>query len=215
MARQRSSSRLPARTGHRGQSIVEFALVFPILFLLLVAIVDFTRVFAAGIVLEAAARDAAEIAAQAYVQEPPPGAALSDPAPAGNAPYYSALHDKAARVVCAEAKELPETDFTGGVCPTWPNIRVCVHDDAMDNGCGSAITGFAASAPAECTELNDPWSAASNGGATSRRYVEVRVCQPFGLFFDFPFIPLNDMYLQRSRTFVIPCYYALGQDDCG
>ena len=198
----------------RGQSIVEFALVFPILFLLLVAIVDFTRVFAAGIVLEAAARDAAEIAAQAYVVEPPGPLASPAPTPADPA-YYAEIHDKTARVACAEAKDLPDSDFTSGVCPTWPNVRVCIHDDALDNGCGSAIAGFAATAPAECTELHQPWSAASNGGTTSRRYVEVRLCQPFNLFFDLPFMPFGDMYLQRSRTFVIPCYYALGQDDCG
>lgn len=214
MAQHPGPRRVHVRIGHRGQSIAEFALVFPILFLLLVAIVDFTRVFAAGIVLEAAARDAAEIAAQAYVQEPPGPLNSAAPTPA-SAAYYNALYEKTARVVCAETKELPETDFSGGVCPTWPNVRVCVHDDAMDNGCGSVISGFAASIPPECTELNDPWTAASAGGTTSRRYVEVRVCQPFGMFFDFPFIPLNDLYLQRSRTFVIPCYYALGQDDCG
>ena len=198
----------------RGQSIAEFALVFPILFFLLVAIVDFTRVFAAGIVLEAAARDAAEIAAQAYVVEPPGPLTSAAPTPADPA-YYAELHDKTARVACAEAKDLPESDFTGGVCPTWPNVRVCVHDDVLDNGCGSAIAGFASTIPAECTELNQPWSAASTGATASRRYVEVRLCQPFNLFFDVPFLPFGDMYLQRSRTFVIPCYYALGQDDCG
>jgi hypothetical protein len=200
----------------RGQSIAEFAMVFPVLLLLLVAIVDFTRVFAAGIVLEAATRNAAEIAAEAYVQVPPPGAPLSSPAPTPADPaYYNALYDKTARVVCAETKELPGADFTGGACPTWPNVRVCVHDNVMDNGCGAAIAGFASSVPAECTELNDPWTAASSGGTTSKRYVEVRTCLPFNLLFDLPFIPLNDIYLQRTRTFVIPCYFALGQDDCG
>jgi len=198
----------------RGQSIAEFAMVFPVLLLLVVAIVDFTRVFAAGIVLEAATRNAAEIAAQAYVQDPPGPLSSAAPSPA-NPVYYSNLYDKTARAVCAETKELPGTDFTSGACPTWPNVRVCVHDDVMDNGCGSAITGFASTVPAECTELNDPWTAASSGGTTSKRYVEVRTCLPFNLLFDLPFIPLNDMYLQRTRTFVIPCYFALGQDDCG
>jgi hypothetical protein len=189
-------------------------MVFPVLLLLVVAIVDFTRVFAAGIVLEAATRNAAEIAAQAYVQDPPGPLASAAPSPA-NPAYYSNLYDKTARAVCAETKELPGTDFSGGACPTWPNVRVCIHDDVMDNGCGSAIAGFASTVPAECTELNDPWTAASSGGTTSKRYVEVRTCLPFNLLFDLPFVPLNDMYLQRTRTFVIPCYFALGQDDCG
>lgn len=186
----------------------------PIVFILLVTIADFARVFAAGIVVEGAARNAAEVVAQAYLAEPPGPLDSAAPAPADPA-YYAALHDKGARVVCAAGRDLPGSDFTGGVCPTWPNVRVCIHDDALDNGCGDPIAGFAQTAPTECSEINSPWSAASDGGATSRRYVEVRVCQRFDLFLDLPFLPFNDMHLQRSRTFVIPCYFSLGMADCG
>src|SRR5688500_12773484 len=53
---------------HRGQSFVEFALVLPRLIVLFLGIADFGRVFHAGIVIESASRNAAESAAQEYLQ---------------------------------------------------------------------------------------------------------------------------------------------------
>ena len=51
----------PATQSRRGQSLVEFALVLPMLLVLLLGVADFGRVFAAGITIEAAARNAAEV----------------------------------------------------------------------------------------------------------------------------------------------------------
>ena len=51
----------PASRSRRGQSVVEFALVLPMLLVLLLGVADFGRVFAAGITVEAAARNAAEV----------------------------------------------------------------------------------------------------------------------------------------------------------
>src|SRR4051812_28324770 len=66
------ASRLPrAHARERGQSLVEFPLVIPILLILFVGIADFGRVFNAGVVLEASTRDAAEHAAQLYLAAPP------------------------------------------------------------------------------------------------------------------------------------------------
>lgn len=48
------------RSGNRGQSLVEFALILPILLTLLGAAVDVSRVYGAWIALEGATRDAAE-----------------------------------------------------------------------------------------------------------------------------------------------------------
>ena len=56
------------RLARRGQSLVEFALVLPMLLILLLGVADFGRVFQAGITLEAATRNAAEAAAQEYTQ---------------------------------------------------------------------------------------------------------------------------------------------------
>src|SRR5579859_5763105 len=88
--RQRFPSR---RSDDRGQSLVELALVIPIMVALLVAVADFGRIFATGVEIEAAARDAAETGANQYLANPPGGAALSSPAPApGDPTYYDPLH---------------------------------------------------------------------------------------------------------------------------
>src|SRR5690554_6949879 len=72
-----------ARRQRQGdQSIVEFTLVVPILLILFVAIADFGRIFAAGVAIEAATRDAAEATANEYLSNPP--GPLDAPAPSGN-----------------------------------------------------------------------------------------------------------------------------------
>jgi hypothetical protein len=52
----------PATRRERGQALVEFALTFPILLLILVAVVDLGRAFYAGVVAEQAAREGARLA---------------------------------------------------------------------------------------------------------------------------------------------------------
>ena len=61
------------RRRQRGQSLAEFALITPVLLMLVVTVADFGRVFATSVEVEAAARDAAEFAANDYVSNPPPG----------------------------------------------------------------------------------------------------------------------------------------------
>jgi TadE-like protein len=229
------SARLPSngRTRLRfvprtnGQSTVEFALIAPILLVLLVAIADFGRVFAAGVVVEAAVRNAAEVVAEDYVVNPPGDPALSAhdrlaaPAPtSGNPGYYDALALKAARSVCVEMRTLPNTTYDGtdGSCPTWPLIRVCIHDQTVNNAnnhCGNPITpGFDASPPAECDQMPPPgdptWDPTMAGGGITpggepSRYVEVRVCYPFTTLLNVPVVP-NRIVFQRIRTFTIACF---------
>jgi Flp pilus assembly protein TadG len=51
------------RRGQTGQSIVEFALVVPIMLLILLAIADFGRLYASAVAVEAAGREAADFGA--------------------------------------------------------------------------------------------------------------------------------------------------------
>ena len=67
-------SRVTRRSAARrssGQSLTEFALVAPVLVMLVVLVADFGRVFAASLSIEAAARDAAEAMSNQYLANPP------------------------------------------------------------------------------------------------------------------------------------------------
>src|SRR5262245_28276818 len=55
----------------RGQSVAEFALVFPVIVILVVLVADLGRVFTAGVILESATRNGAEAAALEYERNPP------------------------------------------------------------------------------------------------------------------------------------------------
>jgi hypothetical protein len=192
----------------RGQSLVEFALVTPILVVLILAIADFGRIFATGVLIEAAARDGAEVAANDYLANPP--GPLGSPS-TGTSTYYDALHLLAARAVCAEMRELPNTTYSGGDCPTMPLVQVCVHD-SVDMQCAVPPTGYAPMAP-DCTDFPGPPT--NSQQSSTERWVEVRVCYRFTTLLGVAPLP-SEVWLQRSRMFAIPCYFALGTPNpCG
>jgi TadE-like protein len=197
------------------------------LLVLLFGMVDFGRVFQAGITVEAAARNGAEIAAQEYVQ-------LVRNKPSGllDASDYARLHKVALNAVCAESKTLARTDVTtagaipscsyddgGGPTNIWPLSAVCVHD-GTDPVCGQE-----AGSVANCPTLTSGWDASNLGatpsGAPPLPYVEVRVCYQFTTLFnltnlDLPFgwsISLGTIYLERARKFTVACYQ-LGAGQC-
>jgi Flp pilus assembly protein TadG len=190
----------------RGQSLVEFALVLPMLLVMLLGLADFGRVFTAGITLEAAARNGAEAAAQEYVQmvRNQPGGVL-------DAADFDHLHAVAIDAVCRETETLPDQAEAGGVC-TLPFTAVCVHD-GNDVDCG----GEASAAPAECSRVTSAWDPANNGaspGAPALAYVEVRVCYQFTTLFNLselrlPFgwgLSLGNIWLERDREFAAANY---------
>lgn len=180
----------------RGQSLVEFGLVLPLLLVLLLGIADLGRVFASAIALEAAARDAAEAAAQEYVQID----ALT-PTTGLDAAGYQRLHDRALEVACREAERLPDRVLDGGGNCVSPAIAVCVHDDpAGDSGCGSEAPGAAP----ECTELAAAWSPTRIG--PDLPYVEVRICYRFDLLIGAPMGDWGSIWLQKANVFTIPNY---------
>lgn len=209
--RRRQSGRhkeIPEQAHPRGQSLVEFALVLPMLLVLLLGIADFGRVFAAGITLEAAARNAAEAAAQEYVQRQ-----RADPLPL-TAADYDAIRAVAHRVACEEAQVLPNQAGSPPMCG-MPISAVCVHDADMGDAtdCGES----SAAVPPECTALQGGWTSANQqaaGVSPFLSYVEVRTCYRFTTLFNLtnlalPFgwsLSLGDIWLQRDRSFVAGDY---------
>ena len=194
----------------KGQSLVEFALVLPMLLVLLLGIADFGRVFAAGIALEAAARDAAEVGALERLRNGGPPDLVADP------DYYEELHTVIASAACEEMEVIPPPrDYIAGPdCPQLSAIRVCVHDGG-DVECGVPTPGYDAAVPQGCTDLysapSPPWYSIS-GGETGSHRVEVHVCYQFTTMFDLNLsLPMNtglslgDIYLQRARAFVVDC----------
>lgn len=194
----------------RGQGLVEFGLVLPLLLVFLLGVADFGRVFADGIALEAAVRNSAEAAAQEYLQLcSKPGYGPVELCPDLTPTDYQGLHDLALEVGCREAERLTNLQETGGGACTNPVIAICVHDDINPgdaNNCGEeALVG---SVPAGCSEMNDPtsWSSARNQLGEGRPYVEVRMCYLFD-----PLIPLTENWwgqvrLQRENNFAVTNY---------
>ena len=189
-----------------GQTLAEFALVLPILLVLLLGVADFGRVFAASITTEASARNAAEIGAIERRRNKPP----TDPLDQWT--YYTALHEQIAKVVCSELSVLPNTTFNSvdRTCATMPLIGVCIRDD-LDPICGAAISGFSSTYPSACSHLAEPWSNAS-GGVDLSYSVEVRVCYQFTTLFNLRFtlpgnvgLDLGDIWIQRERVFAVDC----------
>lgn len=178
------------------------------LLVLLLGIADFGRVFAAGITMEAAARNAAEAAAQEYVQRQ-----RVDPAPLTPADY-DAIRAVAHRVACEDAEILANQAGSPPMCD-MPISAVCVHDADMGDApdCGEA----SATPPAECSALQGSWTAANQqtiGTSPFLPYVEVRMCYRFTTLFNLsgmqlPFgwsLSVGDVWLQRDRSFVAGDY---------
>lgn len=199
------------RSAERGQSLVEFALVLPMLLVLLLGIADFGRVFAAGITMEAAARNAAEAAAQEYVQ-------MARNRPSGQLLFpddYQQLHRVAVETACDEATGLPNHAGGSPVC-SMPIVGVCVHDAS---GADQPLCGTQSPVTPGCSTTDAAWLASTVGpsanGLAPLGYVEVRVCYRFTTLFglsnlDLPFgwsISLGDVFLQRDRQFTIECYW--------
>lgn len=200
---------MDGRTAHatrlrtRGQSVTEFALVIPILLLILLTVADFGRYFGTSIQIESIARTAAEVAAQEYVREL---AASTDPK------RYDLIHAMAWGSACDEGRDLPNaTPGSGGSeCGGLPT-QVCVHD-ALDASCGTTYND-AGGVPAECQALSGAPPAATLD-SQGHAYVEVTVCYRFSsvLPMSIPFLgisltPLSgNFFIERTRHFTVADY---------
>ena len=205
----------------RGQALVEFSLVLPILMLLLLTIGDFGRLFAAAITIESAAGAASETAAAEYLREV---LAVSPPGPL-SADAYARVHKSAWQSVCDEASALPNAapGTGGGECSGLVTV-VCVHDGGDgssglgDPGCGNAYNA-AAGIPSGCPSLefgSRPVNIQTGGSETSM-YVEVRVCYRFSTFLRVVLPSIGgalatlggDFDIERVRTFTVADYGVL------
>ena len=210
----------------RGQSAVEFALVLPFLLVLVLGTADLGRVFVAGIVVESAARNAAEAVANdgrmALLKSP---GCTDSSSPPCRAPLYAALHDLAAELACTEALGLPaSTDTSGGSCANRLVVAVCIHDhDLAFPQDGDPLCSVIASKGTVPTPGCDPIGAPamSNVQAGPRlllpdgtysvpiRTVEVRLCYRFQPFIGQIFLPLgaafqlDEIYLNHGRVFPV------------
>ena len=200
---RRIATRVHVNTRHsaaRGQSLVEFTLILPIMMIVLLLVADFGRLFAAGIRTCHAPSSAAEVAAAEYNR-------------AGTPIDYPAIHRSAWSSVCDEASKLPNATPGGtGQCDGLPTV-VCVHDGA-DGGCGN-VYNAASGVPAGCPGLvagNRPSNAQALGSES--KYVEVRVCYRFNTIFQItlPSVggPLSslggDFFIERARVFTVADY---------
>jgi hypothetical protein len=200
------------RTASRGQALVEFALVLPLLMVLLLGIADFGRVFQAGIAEEAAVRDAAEAAALQYNQYLQCGVGNPDSQCRSlpQSAQYDALHAEALRVGCREAERMPSRTVDGSGNCTMPIIAVCIHDELAGDGvrCGQE----ASSAPTQCDRMSAPWNPARSSPTEGsdpylgRPYIEVRMCYRFEPLFSFALGSWGDIWLQRENNFVVTNY---------
>jgi hypothetical protein len=193
------------RSGARGQTLVEFALVLPILLVILLGVVDFGRVFSSSMAVEATTRNAAEVGALERLRAGPATPGTEDA-------FYDALHEQVAKVVCSELSLLPNTTFNpvDRTCASMPVIRVCVHD-GVDSRCGEPVPNFGSSVPTECGNMVVAWDRTS-GGTVGSHGVEVRVCYRFTTLFNLHLrlpwnaaLDLGDIWIQRERVFALDC----------
>jgi len=175
-------------------------MVLPIMLIILLTVGDFGRLFAVGVTIESATRNAAEVAASEYNR------ALLLPSV-----DYAAVHRAAWSSVCDDASGLPNATpgSGGGECGGLPTM-VCVHD-AADATCG-AVYNDGSGVPAACPSVS---AGASNGlGGSESKFVEVRVCYRFNTIFEMTLPSLGgplqaiggDIFIERSRVFSVADY---------
>lgn len=186
----------------RGQTLVEFALVLPMLLVLLLGIVDFGRVFSSGITVEAMARNAAEAGAQEYLQV----RRASTPLQPSSA-EYAEVHSRVQEVACEEAETLANRAAAGPSC-TMPIIRSCIRDEW-----GSDCSSPSGPIPASCDVMTS-WPPALPFVTGGLPYVHVTTCYQFTTLINMSDLRLplgwslsiGEIWLQRERAFTVADY---------
>lgn len=144
---QRSGHRLPFSRRRRrtaGQSIVEFALIFPVMLFLLVGVADFGRMYTSAVAIESATREAADY-----------GAFQTNRWSATNAMTTLAEMQRRACVAAAGShlQDYASSDPANNTCAN-PTFRCWLEVSGVtqDCGVGGMIGGTDCSASAPVTE---------------------------------------------------------------
>jgi len=112
---ERRIAATPDKKRERGQSVVEFALVLPIMVVLLLAIVDFARIYTTMMTVESAAREAADY-----------GTTLGAGKWAAGAPMDTTVAEMKRRA-CIASSALPDYED-----PDDPSVGNCTNPDVSN-----------------------------------------------------------------------------------
>ena len=123
------------RSTERGQSIVEFALVLPVLAFLMVGIVDLARIYTTMLSVESAAREAADYGSFGSQKWAP-------------APAVTTTVAEMQRRACVASSDL--TDYAGNL--TTCSNPTFTYELSMDKGATWVDYGTTAVAPSPCND---------------------------------------------------------------
>jgi Flp pilus assembly protein TadG len=168
------------RNRGRGQSLVEFAVILPVLLTLVGAALDVARVYITRVNLEAAVRDAAQYVA-------------SDPAYSTTGGYYEPL-DTANYCTSFPCTTVPASDAKS----------------VVDNEVGATFTKSsdqaACSGPTVWAVVANPSTSSSSGGSNNYPLATATVtaCVPFHTLFAYPYFTQGGNWIIRvERTFKV------------
>ncbi len=160
-----------------GQSVVEFALVVPVMLLLLIGIADFGRLYSSAVAVEAAGREAADL-----------GAFDASNWTTANSATTTALMEQRACVAAAGShlEGYTTTDPVNNTTCTNPTFR-CTLDLGVDSADCASSGGMVGTTDCSLPATDPPCT------------VHVRLEYGFQTFLQFPLLPATVPIVRESR----------------
>lgn len=183
------------RARSSGQSLVEFVLVLPIFLVITIAVGDFGRVYATGIAVEDAAREAADFAAfddvtASHFEQPVPGTVEAK----------DSTRLEALRRACAAVSAVPDYDAVAALCGD-PTSR-CTDAGGAGTFCQLVV---------EYHGVSEPWASTCGSetqlDATCGWVVHVTVRLDFHMIVDY--LPHEFLPLPTTVNLVRESWYAV------